>query len=50
MKYRTQIRLPHDVAEWLKAKAKNTGRSMNAQLVLELEKCQMRDEIQQASA
>lgn len=49
MKYRTQIRLPHDVAAWLKAKAKHSGRSMNAQLVRELERCQTLDESKQAA-
>lgn len=49
MKYRTQVRIPNDVAAWLKAKAKHSGRSMNAQLVRELERCQVLDESKQVA-
>lgn len=30
---RTQVRIPETLAEWLKEKAREQGRSMNAQLV-----------------
>lgn len=30
---RTQVRIPEDIAAWLKACAKEQNRSMNAQLV-----------------
>lgn len=30
---RTQVRIPEELTEWLKAQAKEQGRSMNAQLV-----------------
>ncbi|WP_435631504.1 Arc family DNA-binding protein [Carnimonas bestiolae] len=31
--FRTQLRLPMELSEWLKAEAKKEGRSMNAQIV-----------------
>lgn len=31
---RTQVRIPDDLMEWIKQKAKQENRSMNAQLVV----------------
>lgn len=44
---RTQVRLPEDVADWLKAKAKGQSRSMNGQLVEFLRKLKREDECRQ---
>lgn len=33
---RAQVRIPKELAEWLKAKAKQESRSMNGQLIEEL--------------
>lgn len=45
--YKTQTRMPEELAEWLKQVAKENRRSMNSQLVHFLEKC-MQDEKQAA--
>lgn len=45
--YKTQTRMPEELAEWLKEAAKNNRRSMNSQLVHLLEKC-MQEEKQVA--
>nr|WP_287018686.1 Arc family DNA-binding protein [Halomonas sp.] len=37
--YKTQTRMPDELAEWLKHSAKENHRSMNAQLVHLLERC-----------
>lgn len=37
--YKTQTRMPDELAEWLKQEAKVNHRSMNAQLVHLLERC-----------
>lgn len=37
--FRTQVRIPKDLAEWLKQKARESHRSMNGQLVVLLEQC-----------
>lgn len=37
---RTQVRIPEDLMEWMKGRAKQEGRSMNAQLVAYLRKVQ----------
>lgn len=42
-RFRTQIRLPREIEIWLKQKAEVSGRSMNGQLVRELERCQLSD-------
>lgn len=34
---RTQVRIPKDLADWLKQKAKEQNRSMNSQLIQILE-------------
>lgn len=43
-RYRSQVRLPHDLASWLKEKAKAAGRSQNGQLVYELERIRWREQ------
>lgn len=43
-RYRSQVRLPSTLAQWLKDKAKAEGRSMNAQLVYELERARWREQ------
>ena len=43
-RYRSQVRLPPKLAQWLKDKAKSEGRSMNAQLVYELERVRWREQ------
>lgn len=43
-RYRSQVRLPQLLAEWLKEKASAEGRSMNAQLVYELERVRWREQ------
>lgn len=43
-RYRSQVRLPRDLAEWLKEKAKGSGRSQNGQLVYELERVRWREQ------
>lgn len=43
-RYRSQVRLPHDLADWLKEKAKAAGRSQNGQLVYELERVRWREQ------
>ncbi|MFG6159612.1 Arc family DNA-binding protein [Halomonas sp. 1390] len=42
-KYRTQIRIPGDLAEWVKARAGEEHRSMNAQIVHYLETQRQRE-------
>jgi hypothetical protein len=43
-RYRSQIRLPQNLAQWLRDKAKAEGRSMNGQLVYELERMRWREQ------
>ncbi len=43
-RYRSQVRLPSILAQWIKEKAKTESRSMNAQLVYELEKVRRREQ------
>lgn len=44
---RTQVRLPADVADWLKAQAKLQSRSMNGQLVEYLRQIKREEECRQ---
>lgn len=43
-RFRTQVRLPRELEDWLKEKAKASSRSMNGQLVYELERARWREQ------
>lgn len=42
--YRSQVRFPRQLSEWLKEKAEKENRSMNAQLIYELERARWREQ------
>lgn len=44
---RATTRIPNDVAEWLKSKAKAQSRSMNGQLIECLKKLMQEDDVSQ---
>lgn len=46
--YRTQIRMPASIADWLKQHAKEEGRSLNSQMVQMFKEAMQRDQQSQS--
>ncbi|MCA0973403.1 Arc family DNA-binding protein [Halomonas denitrificans] len=42
--YRTQVRMPPQIADWLKERAKDEGRSLNSQMVQMFKEAMQREQ------